>query len=136
MRPFTLASTLAATMVFAPLVVAVATGAHAEDNQAGTTLTPADAAGPWTLESAGRSLCVVTLGKEKAGSGYAVQVPAACHEFIPSPAAAWQPTPDGMRLVGPDGQTVLAFNRWSNSLLVTHRADGVDVQLKRGRPGA
>jgi len=33
------------------------------------------------------------------------------------------------------GQPVIAFNRWSNSLFVSHRASGVDVQLKRGPPG-
>jgi hypothetical protein len=31
---------------------------------------------------------------------------------------------------------VIAFNRWSNSLFVSHRSSGVDIQLKRGAPGA
>jgi len=26
------------------------------------------------------------------------------------------------------------FNRWSNSLFVSHRSSGVDVQLMRGTP--
>jgi hypothetical protein len=39
-----------------------------------------------------------------------------------------------MSLVDSDGQTVLGFSRWSNSLFVSHRSSGVDVQLKRGAP--
>jgi hypothetical protein len=29
---------------------------------------------------------------------------------------------------------VIAFNRWSNSLFVSHRASGADIQLRRGGP--
>jgi hypothetical protein len=37
-----------------------------------------------------------------------------------------------MRLIDASGQTVAGFDRWSNSLFVSRRASGVDVQLKRG----
>jgi hypothetical protein len=39
-----------------------------------------------------------------------------------------------MALTDPGGKTILAFHRWSNSLFVSHRASGVDVQLRRGGP--
>ena len=38
-----------------------------------------------------------------------------------------------MRLVSADGAPLLSFNRWSNSLFVSHRSSGVDVQLRRGK---
>jgi hypothetical protein len=37
-----------------------------------------------------------------------------------------------MNLVDANGQTLVGFGRWSNSLLVSHRNSGVDVQLVRG----
>jgi len=109
--------------------------AAAEDHEAGVPLTPAEAAGAWTVESAGRNLCVLKLTAAKTAQGYGAQVPATCSAFIPGAVAAWQPTADGMQLVGADGQRVIAFNRWSNSLFVSHRASGADIQLKRGAPG-
>ena len=129
-----------ASLIVASLLGAALLGgpqlAAAEDNQAGVPLSPAEAAGAWTVESAGRNLCVLKLTATKTAGGYAAQVPATCAEFIPGSPAAWQPTADGMRFVDGAGQPVIAFNRWSNSLFVSHRASGVDVQLKRGPPGA
>lgn len=130
MRP----SLIAASLMTVGLAAAPSLAA-AEDNQAGLPLAPAEAAGAWTVESAGRNLCVLKLSAAKVGRGYGVEAPAACHAFIPGAPAAWQPTADGMRLVGADGQTLIAFNRWSNSLFVSHQASGVDIQLKRGAPG-
>jgi hypothetical protein len=107
----------------------------AADNEAGVALTPAEAAGAWTVETGGRSICVLNLGTRKVSSlGYSVEVPAACGEALPNGAAAWAPASGGMKLVSADGQTVLGFGRWSNSLFVSHRSSGVDVQLKRGAP--
>jgi hypothetical protein len=37
-----------------------------------------------------------------------------------------------MSLIGQDGQPAMAFGRWSNSLLVSHRSAGQDVSLQRG----
>lgn len=128
--------TLIATAALTAVMGALPVVAAAEDHEAGVPLTPAEAAGAWTLESAGRNLCVLTLGKARAGTGYAVQVPATCHEYIPGAPAAWRATPDGMALVDAGGQTLISFNRWSNSLFVSHRSSGVDVQLKRGPPGS
>jgi hypothetical protein len=39
-----------------------------------------------------------------------------------------------MALTGANGQALAPFNRWSNSLFVSHRSSGVDVQLMRGPP--
>jgi hypothetical protein len=105
-----------------------------EDHEAGVPLTPAEAAGPWTLVEAGQSpVCVLTLGGGKgSGVGYIANVPAACNTVLGGVAAGWTPTGDGMALTGADGQVLIAFNRWSNSLFVSHRASGVDLQLRRG----
>jgi hypothetical protein len=37
-----------------------------------------------------------------------------------------------MNLVDASGQTLIGFGRWSNSLLVSHRSSGEDIQLERG----
>lgn len=124
-----LAALLALGLCAAPIVAA------AEDHEAGVPLSPAEAAGAWTVESGGRNLCVLTLGAAKTAQGYSARIPASCAQSIPGGAVAWQPTADGMALVGADGAPVIAFNRWSNSLFVSHRASGVDIQLKRGAPG-
>jgi hypothetical protein len=105
--------------------------ALAADHEAGVPLTPAEAAGVWTLETGGRDLCTMTLGTQKTGAGYAVQA-ASCASALPATPSAWRPTSDGMALVGADGARVVAFNRWSNSLFVSHRASGTDLQLRRG----
>ena len=108
--------------------------AHAEDNQAGIPLAPADAAGPWTLQADGHAICTITLGKDKGANGYGVKAPDTCGDALPPGVSAWEPTRDGMRFIGEDG-AAMAFGRWSNSLFVAHRSTGVDVQLKRGAPG-
>jgi hypothetical protein len=115
------------TGLAAALAALLAATAAAEDNQAGTPLVPADAAGPWTVSAGGRDLCVLTLGRDRS-----VRAPTACADALPAQPTAWQTTADGMRLIGPGGAPLIAFNRWSNSLLVSHRASGVDVQLRRG----
>ena len=61
--------------------------------------------------------------------------PATCGDVLATSPTGWQPTRDGMQLVSADGQPVIAFHRWSNSLFVSHRSSGVDVQLRRGGPG-
>jgi len=129
MRPFLIVAGLAGlTLLSAP--------AFAVDHEAGTPLTPAEATGTWTLESAGHAICVLRLGREKAGSaGFALEVPATCGDALPANLAGWAPAADGMSLVGADGQALIGFNRWSNSLFVSHAASGVDVQLRRGGPG-
>ena len=69
------------------------------------------------------------------GRGHTVKAPA---ELQRRPARqarpAGRPTKDGMQLIGADGQPVIAFHRWSNSLFVSHRSSGVDIQLRRGGP--
>jgi hypothetical protein len=116
-------------------LLAVPTLAAAEDHEAGVPLTPAEAAGGWTVEVAGRGVCMITLSATKVANGYGAKA-GNCGDTIPGTPVAWQSTHDGMQLVGADGQPILAFNRWSNSLFVSHRSSGVDIQLKRGAPGS
>ena len=113
-------------------VLSRAPSAQSADHEASVPLSPSEAAGAWSLESAGRDICVVTLGKTPVGAGYAAKVGAGCAGALPGDPVAWKPTADGMQLVGADGRTVIGFGRWSNSLLVSHQASGVDIQLKRG----
>ncbi|MFI4965538.1 MAG: AprI/Inh family metalloprotease inhibitor [Caulobacterales bacterium] len=120
------ASIIAAGLAAAGLL-AGATVALAEDNEAGVPLTPAEAAGAWTVASQGRDLCILTLG-----AAHTVKMPASCSDAIPGNPTGWQPTKDGMQLTGAGGQPLIAFHRWSNSLFVSHRSSGVDIQLRRG----
>jgi len=108
--------------------------AVAADNEAGVPLTPAEAAGSWTLESGGHSICVVKLDATKTAAGFGVQVPATCGDALPTGLVGWAPAAGGMSLVGADGAVLIGFSRWSNSLFVSHRSSGVDIQLKRGGP--
>ena len=39
-----------------------------------------------------------------------------------------------MALTGADGQVLMRFDRWSNSLFVSRRTSGDDLQLMRGAP--
>jgi hypothetical protein len=125
--------------ILATAIVALSSGGAAAaeptapDPDTGAPLAPKDAAGAWTLESQGRSICVVKLGAEKTASGsYKVDAPASCGDALPTGLAGWKPAADGMSLVDASGQTLVGFGRWSNSLLVSHRSSGVDVQLRRG----
>jgi hypothetical protein len=101
-----------------------------DDHEAGVPLTPAEAAGVWTLATGGRDQCRLTLSP-----AHAVKADAGCREILPGPAG-WQATRDGMELTDASGKTILAFHRWSNSLFVSHRSSGADVQLRRGGPVA
>jgi protease inhibitor Inh len=102
--------------------------------QVGVPLQPSDAASsPWTLETHGRSMCHVRLGREPVGRGvYRAEVPADCAQALPGGVAGWRPVTDGAALVDSQGQVLIDFNRWSNSLLVAHRGSQADVQLRRG----
>ena len=63
------------------------------DQQAGVPLAPADVAGPWTVESGGHAVCVVSLGSSKAGrAGFSVKAPADCGDALPTNVAGWEPT--------------------------------------------
>lgn len=122
MRILSIASCLAGAALFATASLAVAV---AEDNEAGVPLTPKEAAGAWTVSSGGQDLCVLTLGP-----AHTVKAASSCGDVLPSAPTAWQPTGDGMQLMS-GGQQLLAFHRWSNSLFVSHRTSGVDIQLRR-----
>jgi hypothetical protein len=105
--------------------------AVAEDHEAGVPLTPAEAAGTWSLSSGGADLCKVTLkGAKAANAGFLAEA-GSCSDALPAGVAGWSPTGDGMALTGADGKVLIAFNRWSNSLFVSHRSSGADLQLRR-----
>ena len=106
--------------------------ATAADHEAGVPLAPSEAAGVWTVESGGRSICTVDLSAEKSGPGYGARASAACGDTLKGTPAAWTPNHHGMDLVDARGQTLVSFNRWSNSLFVSHSSSGVDIQLRRG----
>jgi hypothetical protein len=94
------------------------------------------AAQAWTLESAGHSICVVRLGAEPVSKGvYHTDIPAGCGPVLPAGVAGWRPVTDGAALVDGQGQILVDFDQWSNSLLVSRRAGGLDVQLRRGAKG-
>jgi Protease inhibitor Inh len=122
-------SLIAAGLASAGLL-AGASLAATEDNEAGVPLTPAEAAGAWTVSSNGQDLCVPTLNAD-----HGVKAPRTCSDALPGNPTSWQPTKDGMQLVGSDAQAAVAFHRWSNSLFVSHRSSGVDIQLRRGGRG-
>ncbi len=117
----------------AAILLATAGGAAAEDQEAGVSLSPAEAVGAWTLETSGRSICVLKLGAQKAGPGiFKLEAPDSCGAALPSGLAGWSPSPHGMNMVDAGGRALLGFGRWSNSLLVSHPSSGEDVQLRRG----
>ena len=119
-------------LMCAALATATAYGgsqlARAADNEAGVPLSPAEAGGVWTLEADGHDVCAVTLG----GQDHAASADKPCAGAFDGAPAGWRPTADGMELLGSDGKPLIAFGRWSNSLLVSHRSSGIDIQLRRG----
>lgn len=116
---------LAAALIAATLLTGGS--AAAADNEAGVPLSPAEAAGVWTLASNGQTLCLLTLRRD-----HQARAMGPCGQALGAPPAGWVPAPDGMRLLGSDGSTLLDFHRWSNSLFIAH-APGGDLQLRRGR---
>jgi hypothetical protein len=122
-------ASIIATAFSAAALLAGGAAAQTGDNEAGVPLTPAEAAGAWTVASQGKDLCTLTMG-----ATHSVKAPSACNEAVGGNPTAWQPTKDGMQLTGAGGQQMLAFHRWSNSLFVSHRSSGVDIQLRRGGP--
>jgi hypothetical protein len=117
--------------VFAAAAALLSAPSFAADNQAGTPLDPAEAAGAWTVEAGGRSLCTLTLGPDKS-----VKAASSCGSVLPGTPVNWAPTANGMNLLAADGRTLMGFGRWSNSLLVAHRSSGGDIQLRRSGPDA
>jgi hypothetical protein len=100
----------------------------------GMPLRPADAASQgWTLETRGHSICKVRLGAAAVAKDvYRVEIPADCGQVLPAGVVGWKSVTDGAGLVDGQGQVLIDFDRWSNSLLVSHQSNGVDIQLRRG----
>ena len=120
------ASSIAMGLAAAGLLGAPSALAQNGDHEAGVPLTPAEAAGAWTVSSNGQDLCVLTLTAD-----HGVKAPRTCSDALPGNPTSWQPTSDGMQLSGAGGKG-FPFHRWSNSLFVSHRSSGVDIQLRRG----
>jgi hypothetical protein len=109
--------------------------ADAVDHEAGVPLTPAEAAGGWTVESHGHAVCTITLSASRIGAAaYGATARGECGALIPGGVAGWTPTSHGMALTDQAGQVLLPFDRWSNSLFVANSATGDEVQLMRGPP--
>ena len=105
--------------------------ALAWDNEAGVPLSPHEAAGAWILSSRGRDVCRVDLS-----AAHRARAAGACGGALPTDVAGWRPTSDGMALTDAVGRDSVVFDRWSNSLFVSKRSSGLDVQLLRGGPMA
>lgn len=101
--------------------------ALAADREAGVPLTPSEAVGGWTLSTQGRPVCMIRLGAR-----HSVRADGDCSGALPAQPTGWAPTHDGMRLTGAGGQTVMSFDRWSNSLFVSEKGSSADVQMRRG----
>ena len=120
--------------------IAVAQAAPAAHEDTGaktdTPLSPSDGAGMWTLSAKGGAICTVSLKTTPApGGAFRAEISKACRDAYPlAGATGWKPIADGMALVGPDGAPAVTFSRWSDSLFVSHRSSGVDLQLTRGAP--
>jgi hypothetical protein len=117
------------TLPFAAALLLLAPAAMAADHEAGVPLTPTEAAGSWTVETGGHAICMIQLT-----AAHGAKVGDNCGDSLPAGVTGWSTTADGMALTGVDGQVLAPFNRWSNSLFVSHRSSGVDVQLMRGPP--
>jgi hypothetical protein len=117
------------TLSFATAFLLLARAAMAADHEAGVPLAPAEAAGAWTVETGGHAICIIQLSANH-GAAPAQN----CGDSLPVGVTGWTSTADGMALTGAGGQVLAPFNRWSNSLFVSHRSSGVDVQLMRGTP--
>jgi Protease inhibitor Inh len=133
MKSSVFAAGLAAAILMSGPAPAQNTPATAErDQMAGKPLALSDAAGPWTLEKDGMSLCVITLGREKVAQGYRLSAGDSCQHALPAMPTAWTPTDHGMKFVDSGGQTVMTFGRWSDSLLVSPLHGEQSLQLRRG----
>jgi len=90
-----------------------------------------DIADAWLLQAHGQVLCRLTLsGRASHGGPYHANIPADCRSALPAGATGWKPTPDGIVLVAADGEVLVAFARWSESLFVSS-GPGPDLQLAR-----
>jgi hypothetical protein len=103
----------------------------AADHEAGVPLSPAEAAGAWTVETGGHAICIIQLT-----ANHGASPGQNCGDSLPAGVTGWTSTADGMALTGQGGEVLAPFNRWSNSLFVSHRSSGVDVQLMRGTPAS
>ena len=62
----------------------VAGAAMAADNEAGVPLRPSEAAGGWTVERNGRTICMITLSAAKAGAaGFGARPDERFLRFVP-----------------------------------------------------
>jgi hypothetical protein len=118
--------------LFAAAMAAAALAGAARAQPPPAAATPAGVADSWLVESHGQVLCALRLSNRKTKGGFfGAEVPAECGGALPAGVAGWRPTADGVELVGAGGSTVIAFERWSESLFVSTGAGAPDLQLSR-----
>jgi hypothetical protein len=123
------------TGVIAATSLVIAAPVFAQDagpNSYGTPLKPSDAAAqPWLVESHGQTTCRIRLEAQEASAGVYRVSAGDCGAALPSGVVGWKPDGNGLSLVDSQGQVVVKFDRWSNSLMVAPRSNGADLQLQR-----
>ena len=101
------------TLSFATAFLLLARAAMAADHEAGVPLTPAEAAGAWTVETGGHAICIIQLTADHGAT------PAQnCADSLPAGVTGWTATADGMALTGCARGVVLTslFNRVEQQL--------------------
>ena len=83
-----------------------------------------------TAETGGHAICVVRLTADH--SAKVATIAETPHRLAATGCVGHRRR--RLTLTGAGGQALAPFNRWSNSLFVSHRSSGVDVQLMRGPP--
>jgi hypothetical protein len=99
----------------------------------GLPIKPQDAAaGPWTLSTAGRTVCTLSFSAVRSAAGiYGADIPADCASALPPGVVGWTPVSDGLALVGADGKPLADFNQWTTRDLVAKRNGAPFLELKR-----
>src|SRR5580698_10138061 len=93
------------TIPLATAFLLLARAAMAADHEAGVPLSPAEAAGAWTVETGGHAICVVRLTAD-----HGAQVGDNCGDSLAAGVTGWAATADGMVLTGANGQALAPFN--------------------------
>jgi hypothetical protein len=129
------------SIVFALALAATALpfGAAAQDMAAlardgiGLPLKLRDAvAGPWTLQSGKRTVCVIALSADQVRSGvYGLVIAPDCGSVLPAGIIGWKPVTDGMALVGADTRTLVDFNQWTPKDLAAPQPGAPTLELTR-----
>lgn len=100
----------------------------------GMPMKPSDAAaGPWTLRTGDKTVCLLSLSDRKTAAGvYGLDLSPACASELPPGITGWKPVTDGLALVGADPEVLLLdFNQWTPTDLVARRSGAPFLELIR-----